>query len=433
MKHFNALFALATVCALPSTLSAQMEFYRASTFGSRFNDVNDSGLAISGGGYFDFPTLTWTDIEPEATSTDAINNAGDVAGSMYFDEPNFILQPAVRKNGVWIPIGWFPESNPQESSFTTYGISPNGTWVVGQMSIGCCDYGTFRYNTDTQVLTKIFDSNYVAVAGYCVTNDGTIGGWADDEAGGSTHRIPVYISPDLQITQVPPTPPVNLTNAVSAINASSVMVGDEDGHPFLFDQATNTFTTFDIPAGYTSATFTSISDNGIAVGYAQDFDDFGGLIREAIIYHPSLGAQPVLLKDILLDHGVDINAPTDRMGTAIAISPDGNYVAGWDDGAPFMAYGWVAYLDDLLMTTAVTELNPAAITLSPNPTTDKVNISAPEVIENVDVLNVNGQVVQRRALGTKTAVLDLSDLNPGVYTIRAVCKGTSLVKRVVKN
>jgi hypothetical protein len=250
---------------------------------------------------------------------------------------------------VWTPIGWFPASNPQESSFSTFSISPNGTWVTGQMSIGCCDFGTFKYNTETGVLTEIFSPDYLTVAGYVITNDGTIGGWADDEGiGGGTRRIPVYITPDLEIIQVSPTLPEFSTNAVNDINASSVMVGDFDNQPFIYDRTTDEFTTFDIPFGYVAATFTSISNNGVAVGYAQKFGEFGTLLRDAIIYHPTLGSQPRFLRDVLLINGLDVNAPNDRMGTAIAISPNGEYVAGWDDQAPFSANGWVVYFDGLL-------------------------------------------------------------------------------------
>ncbi len=345
-------YAITTIlfaaCAFPIATCAQMDYYIASSFGSRFNDINDNGVGVSGGAYFDFATETWTPMEAEATEMVSINNNGEVAGSMYFDVDLFILQPAYKKSGVWNPIGWFPGANPQESSFTTYSISPNGLWVTGQMSIGCCDFGTFRYNTDTEELTEIFSPDYVAVAGYVITNDGTIGGWADDEGTGGTRRIPVYITPDLQIIQVSPELPQFNTNAVNDINASSLMVGDFDNQPFVYDLNTNTFTTFNIPFGYLTATFTSVSNTGVAVGYAQKFGDFGSLLRDAIVYHPDLGAQPQFLRDILVINGVDINAPNDRMGTAIAIAPGGEYVAGWDDQAPFAANGWVVYFDSLL-------------------------------------------------------------------------------------
>lgn len=434
MKQLNTFLFLATTAwAIPNTMHAQMEYYVASSFGSRFNDINDNGLAVSGGGYFDFPTLTWTDIEAEATSTESINNQGDVAGSMFLDEANFILQPAVRRNGVWQPIGWFPASNPQESSFTTYSISPNGVWVTGQMSIGCCDFGTFLYNTETEVLTEIFSPDYVAVAGYFVTDDGTIGGWADDEPAGGTRRIPVYITPELEIVQVAPDLPEVGVNAVNAINASSVMVGDFDNKPFLYDRNTDSFTTFEIPDGYIAATFTSISDDGIAVGYAQNFGEFGSLIRETLIYHPDLGDQPVFLKDILQQNGVDINAPTGRMGTAIAISPNGQYIAGWDDQAPFSANGWVVYLDDLLLGTGLREREVFTLSVSPNPASDRVRIVSAEQLGTVSVIDLNGQVVMQEAWRTTAGVLDISKLSAGAYTVRATTKEGGYTARIVKD
>lgn len=363
MKPLHLIGALLlAACTLPTATFAQMQYYQASSFGSRFNDINDNGVAVSGGAYFDHPTLTWTPMEPEAVELVSINNDGDVAGSMWFDEDLFLFQPAVKTNGVWTPIGWFPASNPVESFYSTFSISPNGVWVTGQMSIGCCTFGTFLYNTQTGVLTEIFSPDYVAVAGYFVTNDGTIGGWADDQFMGGTRRIPVYITPDLQIVQVSPTPPEFNVNAVNAINASSLMVGDFDNQPFVYDLNTNSFTTFNIPFGYIAATFTSVSDNGVAVGYAQQFGEFGSLVRDAIVYHPDLGSQPLFLKDILLINGIDINSPSGRMGTAIAISPSGQYIAGWADQAPFIANGWIVYLNDLLFEEpACTMVCPGAI------------------------------------------------------------------------
>lgn len=427
---------LFTTCALPIAAFAQMDYYIANSFGSRFNDINDSGTAISGGAYFDFATETWTLMEEEATEMVSINNAGEVAGSMFLDEELFILQPAYKKNGLWNPIGWFPGSNPTESSFSTYSISQNGVWVTGQMSIGCCDFRTFRYNTETEVLTDVSSPDYVAVAGYVITNDGTIGGWADDEFMGSTRRIPVYITPELEIIQVSPELPEFNTNAVNDINASSLMVGDFDNQPFVYDLNTNTFTRFDVPVDYETATFTSVSNNGVAVGYAQRFGEFGSLLREAIVYHPALGAQPRFLKDVLLINGVDIDAPTDRMGTAYAISPNGEYVAGWDDQPPFSANGWVVYFDELLFDTFV-GMNTAAgagpfISVFPNPATDQVRIASSETFTMVTIFNGQGQEVARHNVRDQAGVIDISALSSGVYTLRATSQDASSVVSVVK-
>lgn len=427
---------LFAACTFPSAGFAQMDYYIASSFGSRFNDINDNGIAISGGAYFDFSTSTWTPMESEPTEMVSINNNGDVAGSMFLDEDLYILQPAYKKNGVWNTIGWFPDSDPQASSFSTYSISPNGVWVTGQMSIGCCDFGTFKYNTETNVLTDIFSPDYVAVAGYVITNDGTIGGWADDEAGGSTHRIPVYITPDLEIIQISPDAPEFSVNAVNDINASSLMVGDLDGQPFLFDLNANTFTTFSVPAGYETATFTSIADNGVAVGYAQRFGDFGSLEREAIVFHPELGTQPLILKDILLDNGLDINAPSGRMGTAYAISPNSEYVAGWDDQAPFSANGWVVNFDGLLFDTSTsipTDVkDDPIISVFPNPAQDFLTISTALDIDLIALFNAQGQLVAQQTVRSNTGVVDISALSSGVYTLRATTRNSSYAVSVVK-
>jgi len=436
-KYYTRIVSLLSVTALAATTFAQIDYYLANSFGSRFNDVNDNGVAVSGGAYFDFATEEWTAMEPEATEMVSINNNGDVAGSMYLDEPNFILQPGYKQDGVWNPIGWFPASIPTESSFTTYSISPNGVWVTGQMSIGCCDFGTFKYNTQTGVLTEIFDPAYEAVAGYVITNDGTIGGWADDEGlNGGTRRIPVHITPDLDIIQVGTTLPQFSTNAVSDINASSVMVGDFDNQPFIYDLNTDEFTTFDVPAGYLTATFTSVSDNGVAVGYAQQFGEFGSLLRDAIIYHPSLGNEPRFLREVLLVNGLDVNAPNDRMGTAIAISPNGEYVAGWDDQSPFAANGWVVYFDGLLLETG-TDIIPVAneepiVSIFPNPGKDLLTISSAVEVLDVTLFNAQGQVVMQETLASGSRVLNIAALSNGVYTLRVTTGDSSFVRNVVK-
>src|SRR5690606_31872147 len=102
--------------------------------------------------------------------------------------------------------------------------------------------------------------------------------------------------------------PTFSVNAINDIDSSNIMVGDFDGQPFIYDPATDTFTSYDAPLGNT-ATFTSISDNGIAIGY----EDTAFQVREAIIYHPDLGEQPVFLKDVLSDLGVTIDTPDGMM------------------------------------------------------------------------------------------------------------------------
>ena len=409
-----------------SNTQAQVELKILTEMGTRFNDVNDSGTGITQDQYYDFGTDALTDIEPEATGLNAINNNGEVSGSMYYDEPNFILQPAVKKDNVWVPIGWFPDSNPSESSFSTYGISPNGKYVTGQMSKGCCDFGTFLYDTETQELFEIFDPNGEALAGYTVNNDGIVGGWLDQPNSGGTLRVPAYFNKDGEINLIPDgQSPTIQVNAINDINSSNIMVGDFDGKPFIFDLATETFTTFAAPSG-NSATFTSISDNGIAVGY----DDVDFQVREAIIYHPNLGSQPVYLKDVLSDLGVTIDTPDGKMGTAIAISPNGNYVVGWVNGPPMYAEGWIVNLDDLILGT--TTLETTTVAYYPNPVKDVLNLNTKEAINSVAVYSVTGQIVDNVSISENNTQVDFSNLASGVYFVEVKSNGSVENLKVVK-
>ena len=429
MKKINFLIkCIFAVSFLMGTavMEAQVEFRMLSGFGTRFNDVNDNGTGITQGQYYDFGTDALTDMEPEATGLNAINNNGEVSGSMYYDEPNFIFQPAVKKDNVWVPIGWFPDSNPSESSFSTYGISPNGKYVTGQMSKGCCDFGTFLYDTETEELFEIFDPNGEALAGYTVNNDGIVGGWLDQPNSSGTLRVPAYFNKEGEINLIPDGQlPTFQVNAINDINSSNTMVGDFDGQPFIFDLATETFTTFAPPSG-NSATFTSISDNGIAVGY----DDVDFEVREAIIYHPNLGSQPVYLKDVLTDLGVTIDTPDGMMGTAIAVSPNGNYVVGWVNGPPMFAEGWIVNLDDMILGTAAFSQNQ--VSFYPNPVKDILNINSTKTIDLVEVYNITGQKVSTISSFGNNRQVDLSGFTSGVYMVKVAGTNFSKTIKVVK-
>lgn len=345
----NYFLLVLVFIAKMSTVSAQIEYHNldANGFGTALIDINDSGKGVINGGTYDFTTNTLTPIDPEATQLSSINNNGDLFGIMPITVgADTYSQPGYKTGGVWHPIGLFPGAT-LESNVTSYQISENGNYMVGQMSVDCCNQQAFLYNVTTQVLEKIADPANEYSAGYSVNNSGILGGWYDPQPQG-TLRVPAYMTTGSVITAVPNANPLT-GGGVNAINNANVMVGERDGKPFIFNQVTNTYSEFNVPAGYETASFTSISDNGIAVGYCQIFGFFG-LDREAIIYHPSLGSQPVFLKDILVANGITITSVGGKLGTAIAISPDGNYISGWENAQYIFAHGWAVNLKNLLIT-----------------------------------------------------------------------------------
>lgn len=68
-----------------------------------------------------------------------------------------------------------------------------------------------------------------------------------------------------------------------------------------------------------------------------------------------------------------------------------------------------------------------SITLYPNPVRDRLTVKA-ENLQSVEVYNLVGQLVMTSVL----SVVDMSDLNQGIYFVRVTSEGKIITKRVVK-
>lgn len=409
------------------TASAQVELKVLTEMGSRFNDVNDDGFGVTAGGYYDFATNTLSPMEPEALTLVSTNNDENVAGLIYYDEPNFILQAGYRLNGTWMGCGFLPEQDPSSDEFTPYGISPNSRYITGQTNIGN-DYGGFLFDTTTQELIGTFDPQGEASASYAVNDNGITVGWVDRPDGGGTMRVPAYRTPDGVYHFIPEgqLPTQTGINTIGDINSSDVMVGDFDNQPFIYDRASNTFTGYENPGGAMYAAFTSISEDGVAVGYAE----VDVQVRDAIIYHPSLGDQPVFLKDVLADNGITVETADGLLGTAIAVSPNGKYIAGWVNGFPPFAEGWMVYLDDLLLGT--NQVSQNIVSIYPNPVENVLHLSSIEAIDSVAVYTVTGQRVTQVTFNQNRSELNFSTLASGVYLVEVSSNGRVENLKVVK-
>ena len=411
-----------------SNVEAQIELKIQTEIGTRFNDVNDSGFGVTVYDYYDFETNELTYIEPEAVMVQSTNNDENVAGFMFYNEPEYILQAAYRKDGVWNPIGFLPGQDPDnyDENFV-YGISPNSKYITGQTNIGS-NYGGFLFDTETQELIGTFDPEGEASASYNVNDNGITVGWVDRPDQFGTLRVPAYRTLDGEYHLIPEgqLPTETGVNTIGDINSSNVMVGDFDNKPFIYDLATNTFTSYDIPAGADYAAFTSISENGVVVGFA----DVAFQVRDAIIYHPLLGDQPLYLKDVLADNGVTVSTDDGLLGTAISVSPNGKYIVGWLNGPPPFAEGWALYLDDLILGTNNVSQN--TVSFYPNPVQDVMHLNSKETIDSVAVYTITGQKVSDVTSNNNHTELNLSSLASGVYLVKVTSNGSVENLKVVK-
>ncbi len=324
------------ICGLAS---AQVQLNQLEGFGTAIYDITNAGKGIHGNGYYDFTTNTSSPTEAGVVQTVAINEAEQVLGLMLDDsEENFI--PGYRNEGVWTS---FPGTafNPA-TSYTIYDISENGIYVVGQTGWTPEDgaWG-FIYNTQTEIFKLLSSDLYEYGAAYGVNDNGIAVGWVDDLPGG-TVRMPAYFYEDGTIVLIQEN-----HGEANAINENNVVVGNFGGEPFIYNIDEEEFTVFSTPEGYLTSAFSDISENGIVVGYAETYVEGEGFSRDPILYHTDLGAQPLMLADILAEHDIDTSTLD---GQGYRISPDGNYVAGWTSGPAFFALGWAVYFDDLLLT-----------------------------------------------------------------------------------
>lgn len=352
MKKFYFLLAFAFSTA--TFLNAQIDYYQTEDGGAIFQDINDNGLVITQGVFFDYTTETITNIDADENvlALSGYNNAEDCAGTMIFDADNGIGQPAYRKDGVWIPLGFIDSEGvgAENTESTARGISENSEYVTGLYWTS--DFNTFpyRYNTVTDVMEKIVNDNVVSSngSGYSVNDAGIVVGWSENSDDDNfIGRIPFYFDGTFHYIQ----PDVLDGGEAYGINNNNQVVGHKSGKPFIYDIDLDTFTQFEVPFGFERGEFLSISEDGIAVGFASfvDTSDFFPVtVIETIIYHPSLGNNPILLRDILEAQGITFDSLDGYLGRATSISPNGNFICGFHN--PPATKGWVINLNDSLFS-----------------------------------------------------------------------------------
>lgn len=89
----------------------------------------------------------------------------------------------------------------------------------------------------------------------------------------------------------------------------------------------------------------------------------------------------------------------------------------------------------LVSVTGINENeNSNAVFIAPNPVSDKLTISAKEIIQTVSVFNNLGQVVLKQEVNSNHTQLDLSSLSSSIYFVTIQFKdGSQMTKKVVKN
>lgn len=360
MKKITLLFA----CLFLSTLNAQTTLRVLSGMGTRLYDINDNGIGVHPGGYYDYSTNTSTPVENGAQSTNKINNSGDVAGTMPFTatDGSNLSQAAFRKSGSWTAIGWFPGDVPGNSWFgNSNAISGSSKYITGQISVGAAGSYPFIYDTENNTLTKLTDGDdlWEYGRGEGINDAGYVSGFVDREDifGGGTFWVPAYFDPSGTLHYIDFDTPES--GEAADINNAGKIVGYKGTKAFIYDVNTNVYKSFGSTAAISNPVFTSISENGLVIGYEGNIGS-----RNVIVYHEGM-SEPMLLSDYLQSKGIEITTFDGKLGTGMGVSPDGKYICGFDNTAPVIfASGWIVHLDELPSPPGCLDapngMNPAA-------------------------------------------------------------------------
>ena len=422
-KVYNYFSAVA-ILLLCSHFAAAQNGFRLLTigFGTTIRCINDNGDAVSGGKYYSYQNDVWTSRESTVSELVSLTNGGQVSGSMPYDTIAGTYQPAYRDaSGMWHAIGWFNSTANADDYFTTYKISHNGRFVTGQMSQSNFISSVFKYDAQSSSLQQIATPTNQSIAAYGVNDAGFTVGWYDTEFnGGGTFREACYTDASNAIHFIPTVSGTHTQGTANDISDSNIIVGEMDTTAFIYNVTTNTLQNFAPIGGYTSMSFTAVSNTGVAVGYAQKFGDFGSLIRDAVVYAPQFGTQPRFLKTILEAHGIVVNTPDSLVGTAYTISANGRYIAGWN-GPYIFGYGFIIDLQEVLATTPAPKY--AALAIAPNPASHYIYLqniqkfidlgtTQPAAFKISDIL---GKTVLTKPITDFNAPINIGDLPSGVY------------------
>ncbi len=395
--------------------------------------INNNGNALAASRVYNYSSNTFTAKESGVSTFGVINNAGDIAASVFMEGSTTLKEPGVKlaTGGLWDRIGWFPESNPSNSTFEVTAISSDGTYVTGNMSVASSKYGAFLYNTQNKTFTKILPENYplyknIRVLG--VNNQGIITGWADRIADNPNGlRSPFYMnSADMLLHELEINGTSSILNMGFSINNNNIIAGYKEGYAFTYNTNTNEEKMLPLPDAAYMSYFTDISDTGVAVGYA-----LVGIpsIYEAIIYKPEW-EKPRYLKDILAEKNITFQTPDGKLGTAYTISDNGNYIGGFCNGYSATTYGWVLKVEDLFLATNNTQ-QQVAINIYPNPTAQYFNIEAGKSkVTTVEVYSLEGKLV--KTFTTNQTQYNISDLAVGNYILKAKIDGKAISRKLIK-
>jgi len=96
---------------------------------------------------------------------------------------------------------------------------------------------------------------------------------------------------------------------------------------------------------------------------------------------------------------------------------------------------FLTYIDYVQVTqyTGVYDSHNVYTEIYPNPASDQLTIRSNEYIREVEVLNLTGQVISSKTVNNNETVINVSDLNRGLYFIKVRTERGESTTKITKN
>jgi len=344
MTHFLVSGSLAVVTALPALAGATFQILSPGIA----NGVSGDGTVVVGqnnsGGF------SWTSGGGLQVLGSVAANAASLDGSVIGGLVNNggSEEAARLSGGIWTPLGGLGPTGCDAFVSSTYGISADGSIVVGLGWDGC-SAGAFRW-TESDGMVALPQDGPNSARANSISGDGMfVGGW--DEGAGGQRRAALWDS-NFQETLVLAGQPGNAAGAgeVWGINNDgSIFVGwgtssmASTNGPFVWRDGDGITYLGNIPgtAPFVSGANDLSDDGSVIVGFQREgIGPFA--IFDATIWTEATGT--VRLSDYLTALGVTIPAGFQLASTS-GISDDGSVLVGWGySGFVLNQQAWVATL-----------------------------------------------------------------------------------------
>ena len=75
--------------------------------------------------------------------------------------------------------------------------------------------------------------------------------------------------------------------------------------------------------------------------------------------------------------------------------------------------------------------NLATIQIAPNPANDLVTVNSYNYIQKIELINMQGQIIEKVLVNDHSSLLDVSNISNGIYQLKFSSSNQSQIKRLV--